>query len=1092
MNKRIIGLKFMLLLAFVFGISANVSFADQSEASEAFQQQVEVSGTVTEAQTGEPLPGVNIVVQGTTTGATTNMDGEYSIEAPADATLVFSFVGYQEVTVNIEGRQQIDVELEQAVTELEEVVAVGYGTQKKRDITGSVSSVSEEEISEIASTSVEGVLQGRTSGLQMTKSGGAPGSQSRILIRGLNSISSGTEPLIIIDGMPVPGGHTSASGDKMATNPMSLVNPSDIESIQVLKDAAATAIYGSRGSNGVILIQTKSGEAGQGELSVDYKTGMSNPASMYDLVDTQKWLELADEARANNPNNLDPFNPTTEYNFYDEDQTLSRSEIESINTDWFDKIMRQGSFTDLNVSATGGTENSQYYISGNYRNDAGFLKGNNFDRLTARTNLDVQPIPSLRTGMRWNFTYMKKTEVPVGGGAAGGNENIADGNWQQAVGSAVPWLPVYNDQGNFFDVLSGNNLVATLYKDYHTAWSRNVRSLGKVFADYTLPFFKDLTIHSEFSLDYMKSTSLLNGAAEIRPSDVSYGSDNEAENYNYNYNVYGTYQKTFSEDHNVKVVAGAESLQKQSRNQFIEVYGTTAKDEEIGRPAGEDVQRTDYKKGYETRFRSYFARANYNYQERYYFEFSLRRDGSSVFGDENLFGTFPAASIGWVISDEPFMSGMETMNFLKLRGSYGKTGNSDLSGNPTVDYFSTWKRYGEVPVGYYLANLGSQQLTWETTNSVDVGFDYGFFDNRINGSFAYYNQDISRMILNARTPHSAGISSVAANIGDLRNAGVEFSLSSVNIDRGDFLWRTNFNISFNTNEILELTPTIAENNSGMRVGKTNSRIGQKIGTYFIAKSAGINEETGYEMIYAVDNDKFLTNDEGDYVNQNGNVVEEENRVKNPHYLQTFTDSIIPATEANVSNNRALLEGKTGMPTYYGGITNSFRYKGFTLSATFNFQGGNYIYDNVMEARTTVTGVGNISKQIEGNYWTPDNTDAKYPKLSWNNQYEVEGDVRKFSNETSNYLYKADFIRLGTVRLSYQLPENLLSRLNMKGAKIFVAGHNLWTYAPYYPGLDPEVTSFSGSEQNRNLQPGIVGGTLLPKMKRLNVGVNLSF
>jgi TonB-linked SusC/RagA family outer membrane protein len=1074
--------KINLLLTFLLCISIQLAYA----------QERTITGTVTD-QADEPLPGVNVKVANTTIGTITNADGTYAIEVPANAkTLVFSFVGKKTKRIPIGDKEEINVVMEDKEMGLEEVVVVGYGTKKKRDITGSVSSVSDEEIEEIASASVEGVLQGRTSGLQMTKSGGAPGSQSRILIRGLNSISSGTEPLIIIDGMPVPGGHTSASGDKMATNPMSLVNPSDIESIQVLKDAAATAIYGSRGSNGVILIQTKSGEAGKGELSVDYKTGISNPNNMYDFVDTQKWLELADEARANNPNDLDPFDPTTEYNFYDEEQTLTRSEIENINTDWFDKIMRQGSFTDLNVSASGGSEEMQYYLSGNYRNDQGFLKGNDFDRIVARTNIDAQPIPSLRAGMRWNFTYMKKTEVPVGGGAAGGNENIADGNWQQAVGGAVPWLPVYNEQGNFFDVLSGNNLAATLYRDYHTAWSRNVRTLGKVFADYTLPFFKDLTIHSEFSLDYMKSSSLLNGQAEIRPNDKSYGSDNEAENYNYNYNVYGTYQKTFSEDHNVKVVAGAESLQKRSRNQFIEVYGTTAKDEEVGRPAGESVQRVDYKKGYETRFRSYFGRMSYNFQQRYYFEFSIRRDGSSVFGNENLFGTFPAASVGWVISDEPFMSGMGAMNFLKLRGSYGKTGNSDLSGNPTVDYFSTWKRYGEVPVGYYLATLGSQQLTWETTNSFDAGFDYGFFDNRINGSFAVYNQDISRMILNANIPESAGVGSVAANIGDLRNWGVEFSINSVNIDRGNFMWRTNFNISFNRNKILELTPTIAENNSGMRVGMTNSRIDQRIGTYFMAKSAGINEDTGYEMIYAVDNEKFLTNDDGEYVDQNGNVVGDENRVENPHYLQTFTDSIIPATEANVSNNRALLEGKTGMPTYYGGLSNTFRYKGLSLSATFNFQGGNYIYDNVMEARTTVTGVGNISKQIEGNYWTPNNTDAKYPKLSWNNQYEVDGEARKFSNETTNYLYKADYIRLGTVRLAYELPDNLLKQLNMNNVKIYVAGHNLWTYAPHYPGLDPAVTSFSGSEQERNLQPGIVGGTFLPKMRRFNVGVNLTF
>jgi TonB-linked SusC/RagA family outer membrane protein len=1053
------------------------------------QQQFEVTGTVTDAQTGEPLPGVNIQVKGTTIGTITNSEGNYSIDVPEEAnTLIFSFVGKITVEKTVGDKKVINVAMQPDEMGLEEVVVVGYGTQKRRNITGSQASVSSEEIAETATEELTQSLQGKVSGVQVAGGGGAPGAQTRVLVRGVSSISSGSEPLFVVDGMPVSGGHQSFSRAQIKTSPLAHLDPGDIANIQVLKGPAATAIYGSRGANGVILIQTKTGKKGAGEVNVNYKTGMSKPSSMYDLVKTDKWLEIYDLSRNNSPEDLGPYDPIQAGYF--SNQTLTRSEIEGNYVNWLDVVLQQGSFNELNLSASGGGENATYYLSGNYRNEVGVLTGNTWDRITGRTNVDFQPIKSLQTGVRLNLTYMKKNSIPIGQGAPAGNEMTANGHFRQAVFENAPWLPIYNEDGTFFDILSGHNAKATLYDMYWKDWTRQYRTLGKIFTDYTLPFSKNLKIHSEFSWDIIKSSNLRYGAKELRPDDVSYGFDEEKTYKDYNYNVYATYQHTFGESHNLNFVLGTESFFETQRYQNIEAFATTSDDGEIGAPAGDDVQRVHYGVGNETRFRGYFSRINYNYNEKYYLKASFRRDGSSKFGKEKRFGLFPAASAGWVITDESFMERLPTLNYLKLHASYGITGNSQIPQGITVNDFGAWKRYGNVAQGFYMGNLGNQEVTWETTNSLDIGFDYGLLKNRINGSFAFYNKDITDMLLRVPISSSNGIGSIWANIGDIRNSGIEFNINSVNIDTRDFTWRTGFNIAFNNNEVLDLTPNIAKNRSGIDQGFTRTIIGGKIGTYYMAKSAGINEETGYEMIYAVDHDKWLTNEEGEYVNKQGKVItEEENRMDNPHYLKTFKDSIIPATESNVNNNRYLFRDKTGLPTYYGGLTNTFSYKGFVLTAVFNFQGGNYISDNAWKSLNSMG--GNFENNYIGNYWTPNNRDAKYPKPSWNNVYQVNGEPVTFSKNTDKWLYPGDYIRLGTIKLAYNLHENLLNTLKLERLQIHFSAHNFWTYSPHYPGKIPEITNFGGA-QSRNLTPSIVGWTNLPAMERLNIGVKITF
>lgn len=1057
------------------------------------QRQETVTGTVTDASTGESLPGVNIVVKGTTTGTSTDTRGNYELTVPSlQDTLVYSFVGYQTEEVPVDGRTVIDVALQSQALTGEEVVVTGYGTQARREVTGAISSVDAEAVNELSEASLENALQGRVAGLQMTQAGGSPTARSRILIRGINSISAGTEPLVVIDGMPVSGSHQSVGGMDQNINPLSLVNPSDIESIEVLKDAAATAIYGSRGSNGVILITTKDGRQGGG-ITVNYSTGVNAPVDTYDFVGTAAWLDVVDQAKANNPNGLDPFDPATDYDFGTGEAELTRQEMQDHNTDWFDKILRPGNYHDLNLSVGGGNDaGTNYYASASYRTDEGYLADNQIDRLITRANLDLTPLQNLTAGIRTNFTLLQQDEVPVGGGAPSGNDQIANGNWSAAVGGALPWLPVRDENGTFFDPMSGSNLVATLHRDWYTSWGRNIRTLGKIYADYRIPNFEDLEIHSEVSLDYQTNTSLRSATGDLRPAGAPYGRQQGAESWDYNYNAYGTYQNTFLGSHDVGVTAGAEAFSQNFMSQFIEALDRTATDEMIGSPSGDDIQRLQFARGEEIRFIGYFARLNYNYEGRYIAEFSFRRDGSSVFGQDRRFGTFPAGSVGWVVSDESFLNEVDFLSFLKLRGSYGLTGNSNIPGGATEDQFPGWKRYGRVSTGYYLNQIGSQEVGWETTKSTDVGFEYGLFNGRLTGSLSYYRQDVEEMLLASPVAESNGTGSeqIWANIGDLRNDGLEFQARSINIATSDFTWQTDFNLTLNRNEVLSLTPIIADNNSGLRQGVTNTRIGQQVGLYFMAQSAGVNPDTGYEMIYAVDNDPFLVNDDGEYVDESGSVVDEAGRVVNPNYLEP-TDETIPATQSNVANNRALLGGKSGIPSYFGGLTNSLSYKGVNLSFTLNFQGGNYLYDNVMRTSTRLAGARNLSTELVGNFWTESNRDAKYPKPSWRNQYEVDGEVETFSSETSMYLYRGDYLRLRRVRLSYDLPSSVLRTINARGLEVYVVGTNLWTYAPDFPGLDPEVTSF-GSPQARNLNPGTIGTSFRPPSRQFSVGINLGF
>ncbi len=1047
-----------------------------------------VRGTVTNAE-GEAMIGVNVLVKNTTIGTVTDVDGNYEMSVPDDTqTLVFSYTGYQPQEVEVEGRSVIDVVMQESASMLNEVVVVGYGTQIKRDVTGSVSRIESKELQSFNASSVDQQLQGLASGVQVTSTAGVPGAPVRVMVRGTNSIFSGTEPLWVIDGMILQGqggGELTGFSRNASTtpfNPLATLNPNDIESIEVLKDAAATAVYGSRGANGVIIVTTKSGKRGRGGLDLAVNYGFTDPVrgpEEIGFVDGPTWLALADESRANR--GFPPFDPNEILNV-SRDPTAVLDRSQTANTNWFDEALRRGQVTDINVSSSRGTENLNYYLSGNYRNEQSILVGDKLERYSLRTNVDYDPIENLTVGARINLSYSDRERAP-NGGAPGGNSNIATGGYNMANSGALPILPVFHPTitdptGSpiLFDPLSGRNLRATLNRDNYINDVETYRALAGLQVEYRLPWVQGLSLRSEVAADIIHSSNIEWGNTVIR-EDSKYGFDNATTFHRLNYNLYASFNRTFG-IHSINAVLGTESTEQGQRSRNIEAQQLFGQAQQIGGPA--DVQRVSNGYGGEVYFRGYFSRLNYKLLDRYLLGLSYRRDGSSIFQEDFRWGDFLALSGGWIISSEPFMEGSTFINFLKLRGSFGQTGNSAISNTATETTYTGWGRYGDVGAGDLLTGIGNSAVTWETTDAVDGGVDFELWGGRVNGSFGYYQQNVKDMLFQVPIPSSSGIFSggptIWQNVGDMRNWGWEIELGAVVVDRPTFDWKVNVNFTTNQNEVTRLASEEGELYN-VRSNPLVTRVGDPIGFFRIARYAGVHPEGGYELIREMDLEHFAATGE-----------------------QRETGRLIPATRANLTSHLFDHPKKTGLPKWFGGVSSTFTWRGFELFALVNFSGGNYIYDLAAAGSSYVNGAGIYREDIVGNYWTPNNRDADLPALSWDRRYDVieeDGTISqavRFDNQRAGqvhdkWLQKGDFARLRTLSLSYTVPRSFAQQLKLQNIRLGIMANNLLTITGY-DGYDPEVVNLGGA-QSRNLGQGWVG-IQLPQVRTVNFMLNLGF
>lgn len=1064
----------------------------------AFSQEREIKGTIIDFSNNTPIEGASIVEKGTSNGTTSDIDGNFRLVVSPEATLVVSFVGMltEEVEITPDQPQPMQIMLFPSIETLDEFVVIGYGTKKRRDIIGSVASVSGNELKSVPSASITNALQGKAAGVTVTNTSGVPGSPVNIRIRGESSISINTSPLWIIDGMPVySGGGLERTIGSTGQDPMSMFNLNDIESIEVLKDAAATAIYGSRGSNGVIIVTTKSGQKGKGSTSINYSSGLmtlNRTPEDIGFTNTEQWFGLVDQARANS--GLPPFDPFDIIKFYVDEPLamLSRSQAQAVNTDWFDQILRTGTYQDINVSSSRGGENGSFYLSLNYNNTQSILKENYFDRFSSRANFDFNPTTNLNVGSRLNFSYTENTRVAQQvGGAVGQGGGGANAGWGNANRVSLPWFPVYNAShpSGFWNPMSGANLVASVDPDNHHDVVEQYRFLGNIFLDYNVPVIEGLRLRSEFSVDFIQNNSVYWTSQYLRELG-SFAADRAATFKSFNYNVYANYNKTFFEDHNIQATAGTEWQTSNRYTRDMEGQNLQGTYQQLGNPA-------DYLTMFagltsEEYLLAYFGRFDYRFKDRYFMGFSLRRDGSSKFRSDQRWEIFPAYSLGWIISDEPFFD-FAWAEMIKLRGSYGVTGNKSIPSNLFETNFTNNRdnRYGDptlISGSSRIGNLGTPTLTWESTNSYDAGVDFGLFNNRVSGSVAYYLQDIDDLLLFSRLPVSSGVSGIWNNIGNMRNFGWELSINTVNVDNRDagFRWTTDINFSTNDSRVLSLTPQLDRDGRGVQSGNTISRTDGKLWAYYIADYAGVDPDKGVEMIWEIDYDLW---------EQTGETVK--------------TGRKIPATTNNLQRNRFIFEDKTRVPTFSGGLTNNIEFRGFDLNILVTFAGGHYIYD-YEEQRTSMVQYGQVvlREDMIGNTWTPDDTLASYPQLTWDSQYpwgwdpeapnpeytgddpddplatgywvggEEGGQTYGYNNESSNYskfLYRGDYIRVQNVELGYRFSPDFITRMGINNMRVYVAANNLFLWTLEYEGWDPET-----------------GGGRLPTLRVFNAGVSLQF
>lgn len=1027
-----------------------------------------VTGKVTDEK-GDALPGVSILVKGTNSGTITDANGDFSIDLPgSSATLVFSFVGYDSQEIETGAITNLAISLKPSNRSFDEVVVVGYGTMKKKDILGSVATLKSDDLLKLKPTSMDAALQGMASGVMVTSTG-VPGAPVQVKVRGINSISSNTDPLWIIDGIPVVTGSIGSDLNGSANqNVLSMINPADIESMQVLKDAAATSIYGSRGSNGVIVVTTKSGKKGKSTFDVDIRTGISNwTKTDIGIASGKEFVEIMDLVRSNSRlSGL--YEPVQSLGQLDTYQTsMSREEALNTNTRWADQISRTGSFSDVRISTSNGTEKTNSYLSLNYRKDKSNLKFGDMQTLSSNFNIKHNLLDALTIGYRMLASYTNNNRISSGDGKQGA------GGWGQVNSNALPWYRVYDKDGvnGYWNPQSMVNPLASMDPIHSENNLKALNLLTGLNADLKLPV-KGLILHGELGMNYINSqaNSWISEKVRILGSRAQ---ESKITSSTLNYNTYLNYDVTMR-DHNINVVAGAEGTRARSHSTNLTGIGLVGTFHEIGTP-GNLTGSSGL--GNETYLMGFFGRANYNFREKYYAGLSVRRDGISKFVDNNRWATFLSGSLGWVISEEKFFN-VEAISLLKLRGSYGQTGNTNIPTGITGDIWSNRSGDGTLQLSNskMLTNIGNRNVKWETTSTIDFGFDFGLFQNRINGSIAWYTKKVEDMLLKATVPQSAGIqqsNSIWQNIGDMKSSGLEFDIEAVLISKKDFKWKVGGNIASNRNKVLALTPELDNSGNGIFPAETIREIikkGLPLANWYMAEYAGVDPQKGIPMIYQIERLEDGTT--------------------------RHTGQIIPATTTNQTANRMILKGKTSIPKITGGVNSTVNYKDFSLSMFWNFAAGHYIYNRLRQSLVTPnTGITTLSKELLTDTWRKPGDNTKYPMTTYGSSYYYNSDGTPSNvqvqygseNITPNSLFleKGDYLRLKNLQLGYNVPVKRTEASRIKGLYVYLSGTNVLTFTKF-SGYDPEVTIVDGSISS------VVFASEMPQSRVFSVGLSAKF
>jgi TonB-linked SusC/RagA family outer membrane protein len=1021
-----------------------------------------VEGTITDAESGETLPGVNVTILGTQQGAATGPQGRFRIAQvqPGTYDLQASFVGYrtetvEAVTVRSEETTTVDIALERSAVQLDEVVAIGYGTERRRNIAGSISSVSTEEIENLSITSPEQALQGKVAGVQLTQSSGEPGAGISVRIRGTNSINASSEPLYVIDGVPVfPDNALNAPDFNRPTdfqygqgrgnliyqsqgysNILSTISPSAIESIEVLKDASATAIYGARAANGVVIITTKRGLRGTTRVNFESYMGAQHAINSYDLLNARQFAEFANEVNANSDDPLaDPPYDTAQY---------------GAGTDWQDRVFGTGITQNYSVNVSGGDQNTNYLVSGTFFDESGAVSNTGLTRYSMRFNLD-QDLGGL---------------ISVGSSISASR---TDQQIRSVVGTtlrALPTSPVHDDNGNFFlntnppiqinsDSRIDNPVAVMEEVDNNVVTGR---MLGNVFG--TVTPIAGLTLRADVGADVIYSKGNTYQPTTTLGGRESNGTGGTSQQQNYSWLVEGTatYEKTLAEVHALRTLAGY-TFQRQQ----VEKVGVRSSDFPTDAlryfaPLAGNVLENPRSNALESTIQSSFGRVNYVYDDTYIFTATARIDGSSKFGDGKKYGFFPSGAIGWRLSNESFIETLGLFDELKVRASYGITGNQEIPAYQSLPRLEPFNRLILGSQRYtsfaFSSTAPNPELGWEETSQFNVGLDMGLFGTRLSVTADYYYKETSDLLFRTEMPSNSGFSAIWENIGRVKNEGVEFSFTSINLT-GPLQWQTSGNIAFNSNEVLDLfgAPRLINN-------QTLVEEGQPIGVFLVRAFDGIWQDQ--EQI-----DEVGTMPDA----QPGDV-----RYRDLAGPDTTDDGVFNpiGPDGFIDDNDRYVAGNPH-PNAVFGLTNTLNWRGFDLSVFLQGAIGNDVYNQTRFELENFDGDQNVTTAALDR-WTPENPSNSVPRAAQNNQHRP----------SDKYIEDASYLRLKNLRFGYELPVERISGL-LRQARVYVSAQNVLTLTGY-SGLDPDVNSAGQSSVLRGIDKNAY-----PSMRAYRVGLRLGF
>ncbi len=1015
MRKKLL-ISFLLLLA----VSFTTAIA-----------QITVTGTVISADDEEPIPGVSISIRGTTTGTVTDVEGNYSIEVPdEEAILEFSFVGKQREEIVVGEQRTIDVELESDVVGLDEVVVTGYGVQRRRDLTGSVSSVRSESIEGMPVESIQRAIQGRAAGVQVTAGSGVPGGDVSVIVRGMGSFSA-NRPIWIVDGVEVQTGGLGMRSESESI--LASLDFEDIESIDVLKDAAATAIYGARGANGVIVISTRRGEAADDtDFTFDIRRGYTEPIRTMPVMSGPQWAQWDYERYANR---------------YGADHSTTQSRIQtgvdrgwyelgadgvpdfttSPNYDWQDEAYRQGNVMEARLTARGGDERTRFYTSLSHNMTEGHVIAYDFSRSSFRLNLDHDATDRLSFDMQVSANLSDQNSTRLGGAwsspvrGGGGIPPVEPIFTHQAEEAGLPvgqeFDGFYNAPRSVFGAYRAHILNSAKYD--HLI-SRNLKTILNLSATYDIT--DNLMYRSTFGVDYNANDEEQWYDPRASDGHVANGVLRDYETSAYAIQTTQTlnYQNIFADVHEINTVVGYETWERIWRRTAVRGENFPNPHMNVINAAADAV----WWSGNETERATVgaFGRANYSYDDRYMLTLTARYDGSSRFGSENRWGFFPAAAIGWRLSSEPFMAGVDQLDNLVVRLSYGTAGSDAAGTYAALGLWSGGTQYRGT-AGIYPTQLPNAYLTWEESRTLNLALSAAGFGGRVNLDIDLFNRWTEELLLARPLPRSTGWSSITENVGRNFNHGFEMALNTVNIERENFRWSTEFNLNFIEGEILELLP-------GEDFFSDRRKVGQAINDRNIPMYAGVNPADGRPMYY--DRDWNITY----------NPVYEDRHWMGPE-----------------------------QPTRFGGITNTFNFGNFSTSIFFQYSGGSYRYFS--DARFWFHGTGDRNQlaTVFEDRWQEagDMTDA--PRVVYGNVFA--GNVQSPNSYASHMFERVDYLRLKDLSVSYEIPAGITQRYGIDNMRIFARGSNLVTWTDY-SGTDPEFTGsdFGTYPQGRTLTFGI--------------------